>query len=81
MNLHAVRWETGVKLHRATFKKANTSIASFFRFPNDFPVGVQGCLSRYNPAETETRTTEQYGRTVDKMNMGLFLRRQAFVVL
>lgn len=29
MNLHAVSWETGVRLHRATLKKANTSIASF----------------------------------------------------
>lgn len=51
-----------------------------FRFPTDFPVSVHGCLSLYSPAETETRTTEQYGRAVDKMNMGLFLRRRAFVV-
>lgn len=59
MSLHVERWETGVRLHRATLKKANTSIAAFLDSPNDFPVGAQGCLSRFSPAETETRTTEQ----------------------
>lgn len=29
MNLHMERWEIGVRLHRGTLKKANTSIASF----------------------------------------------------
>lgn len=29
MNLHMERWENGVRLHRGTLKKANTSIASF----------------------------------------------------
>lgn len=41
-----------------------------FRFPTDFPVSVQGCLSCYSPAETETRTTEQYGRAADKNEYG-----------
>lgn len=53
-----------------------------FRFPTDFPVGVQGCLSRYSPAETETRTTEQYSKAVDNNEYGdIFFRRQAFVML
>lgn len=46
-----------------------------FRFPADFPVGVRGCLSCYSLAETETRTTEQFGTAVDKNEYGDIFER------
>lgn len=66
MNLHMERWENGVRLHRGTLKKANTSIASFLDSQLIFHLVLKAAYY-ISPAETETRTTEQHGSVADKI--------------
>lgn len=78
MSLHVERWETGVRLHGATLKRTNTSMASFL----DSQLMLQSVLRAAHHVTVLNRTTEQYGRAVDKMNMGaIFEKTGPFVVL
>lgn len=88
MNVHAGRRETGVRLHRATLKKPNTSIASFL----DSRLIFQSLFrAAYHVTVLQRPKPGQRSNTAGlmiKMKMGFLsffflfsLRRQAFVVL
>lgn len=88
MNVHAGRRETGVRLHRATLKKPNTSIASFL----DSRLIFQSLFrAAYHVTVLQRPKPGQHSNTAGlmiKMKMGFLsffflfsLRRQAFVVL
>lgn len=73
MNLHAGGAGDRRQVTRGHALKGKHINSIIFRFPADFPVGVRGCLSRYSPAEAETRTKEQRGkRLLISMNSGVF---------
>lgn len=81
MNLHAVRWETGVRLHGATLKKANTSIASFLDsqliFQSVFGAAYHvTVLQRQKPGQQSNTA-----RLLIKWIWGYFWEDRPFVVL
>lgn len=66
MNLHAERLETGVRLQRATLKKANTSIAQFLDSPLIFQSVFRAAYRVTVLQRQKTGQTEHCSKAADK---------------